>query len=124
MMGLPPSALVIEDDPDINTLLCLLLTQAGFQVQAAADGDTGIALAQELTPDVVTVDLNMPGIGGVETIHRIRSITAGHILLISASDDAPAIRAALAAGAGTFIAKPFRAREILSVVRDLAGLGS
>ena len=66
------SALVVDDDPTVGDVVGAYLERAGFDVHRAADGPTALALAASVAPDVVVLDLMLPGIGGLEVCRRLR----------------------------------------------------
>lgn len=104
-------AVVIEDDDVVRELLVDLFESAGFQAFGAANSADGVEAVVEHEPLITTVDINMPGIDGLETTRRVRNRSATHIIVVSAlTDEADAVLA-LSAGADDFVAKPFRARE-------------
>ncbi|WP_308122989.1 response regulator transcription factor [Microbacterium marinilacus] len=105
-------AVVIEDDPDIRALLAAVLTQAGFDVHAAATGADGVALVTEHDPVVTTLDLSMPGIDGFETARRVRDVSSTYLVIVSALSDEIDVLQGLQAGADDYIVKPFRPREL------------
>lgn len=112
------TALIIDDDPDLRELLRLLLEDLGFSVELAANANDGFARAQRLEPDLVVVDLNLPGLPGNAASFRLRAHGyLGPILAISAQTDAEAKRAALAAGANLFLPKPIQIEAFVRAVR-------
>lgn len=105
-------AVVIEDDDDIAMLLRISLTSAGFTVSRAADGAQGIDVVRSVKPEVITLDVGLPGIDGLETTRRIRSFSDAHIIMLTARDDEADILLGLEAGADDYMSKPFRPREL------------
>jgi DNA-binding response OmpR family regulator len=107
----PSTAVVIEDDEIVRELLVDILDGAGLHTIAVDNGADGVRAAVEHNPLITTVDINMPGIDGLEATRRIRARSSTHIIVVSAlTDEADAVLA-LSAGADDFVAKPFRARE-------------
>lgn len=105
------AAVIIEDDDVVRQLLVDLFSSAGFRAIGAADGASGVRAVVTHNPLITTVDINMPGIDGLETTRRVRDRSNTHIIVVSAlTDEADAVLA-LSAGADDFVAKPFRARE-------------
>ena len=105
------AAVVIEDDDVVRDLLVDIFQSAGFRAFGAASGAEGIEAVAVHEPLITTVDINMPGIDGLETTRRIRDRSSTHIIVVSAlTDEADAVLA-LSSGADDFVAKPFRARE-------------
>ncbi|MDJ0350642.1 response regulator transcription factor [Cryobacterium sp. PH29-G1] len=105
-------AVVIEDDPDIQEVLEAILIEAGFVVHLAGTGAEGVALMQELHPTLTTLDVNMPGMDGFETLKRLRRLSTSSIIMISARFDEIDVVHGLSAGADDFVAKPFRTAEL------------
>ena len=105
------NAVVIEDDEVVRELLVDIFESAGFRAFGAASGAEGIEAVLAHDPLITTVDINMPGIDGLETTRRLRDRSATHIIVVSAlTEEADAVLA-LSAGADDFVAKPFRVRE-------------
>ena len=105
-------AVVIEDDADVGEVIEAILIQAGFDVKLASTGAEGIEFVRVHTPTLTTLDVNMPGMDGFETLKRIRQITASSIIMISACFDEIDVVRGLSAGADDFVAKPFRIGEL------------
>jgi two-component system OmpR family response regulator len=115
------TAVVIDDDPDARLILKVGLSAGGFRVHEAATGAEGVELVRDLDPDLVTLDLETPGISGSEALRRIRAISAAHVILISAAADEADRLLGLAAGADDFMTKPFSPCEIQAHLPDLSG---
>jgi two-component system OmpR family response regulator len=105
-------AAVIEDDDDIRHLLETVLTQAGFQVIAASNGLDGIAAVKQYSPIVTTLDVNMPGMDGFETLRRIREFSETYVVMLTALGEEIDTLHGLESGADDYITKPFRPREL------------
>ena len=105
-------AVIIEDDPDLRSLLEEILVQAGFDTVATANGAEGIRAVQEHYPSIITLDVNMPGMDGFETAKRIRRFSPCYLIMISGRDEEYDTLQGLQAGADDYIAKPFRPREL------------
>lgn len=105
-------AVVIEDDLDMRNLLQGVLRQSGFAVHTASDGREGVAVAREIRPDLVTLDVGLPDIDGFEVLRRIRQFSNAYIVMLTGRTDEPDLLAALQAGADDYITKPFRPREL------------
>ena len=106
------TALVVEDDDDVRQLLRDVLEQAGFSVQTASSGRQGVDLAREHSPVVVTLDIGLPDIDGLEVLRRIRQMTDAYIVMLTGRDDETDTLLALQAGADDYMTKPFRPREL------------
>jgi two-component system KDP operon response regulator KdpE len=109
--------LVIDDEPQILRGLRTNLVARGYDVDTAADGETALDLAARDRPDVVIVDLGLPGIDGIEVIRGLRSWTAVPIIVLSAREQESEKVAALDAGADDYVTKPFGMGELLARVR-------
>jgi len=105
-------AVVIEDDDDIRHLLETVLSQAGFEVTARANGYDGIEAVRAVNPIVVTLDVNMPGIDGFETAKRIRTFSQAYIVMLTALGEEIDTLQGLESGADDYVTKPFRPREL------------
>jgi two-component system OmpR family response regulator len=105
-------AVVIEDDDDIRHLLETVLSQAGFEVTARSNGYDGIEAVRAVSPTVITLDVNMPGIDGFETAKRIRAFSDSYIVMLTALGEEIDTLQGLESGADDYITKPFRPREL------------
>lgn len=108
--------LVVEDDADINRLLCTILTTAGYDVRPAFSGSEALLWAEKYDYDAVLLDLMLPGLSGEEFIRSIRRGKTMPILVLSAKIAVEDRVNVLALGADDFIPKPFDNREVLARV--------
>ena len=104
--------LVVDDDANICELLRLYLTKEGYQVTVANDGEEGLEKFNAVKPDMVLLDVMMPGEDGFAVCRRIRSLTEAPILFLSARTDEAAVLEGLGIGADDFLSKPFRVAEL------------
>ena len=112
--GMPIRALVVDDEASLAELVSLGLRMVGWDVSVAADGDAAIRLARERRPDVLVLDVMMPGIDGVEALGRIRAFAPDvPALFLTARDAVPDRIAGLAAGADDYVTKPFSLEEVM-----------
>jgi two-component system KDP operon response regulator KdpE len=109
--------LVVDDEPQILRGLRTNLVARGYEVHTAADGETALDLAARDRPDVVILDLGLPGIDGIEVIRGLRAWSAMPIIVLSAREQEPDKVAALDAGADDFVTKPFGMGELLARLR-------
>ena len=117
----PVRVLLADDDGDIRDLVSFKLTGAGYSVDAVNDGSAAWAAVQADPPDLVVLDVQMPGMSGVEVLRRIREVNAQvPVVLLSARSRDSDVEAGLAAGATDYLVKPFSPRELLRRVQDLA----
>jgi len=118
--------LVIEDDAAIRKLLSTRLTERGFEAIEAADGETGLQLAEQRDPDLVLLDLHLPGIDGFTVLHRLKHTpsTAGTPVIAVTGDEDLLLGArarVLALGASDFVEKPFHMDALMDEIRALTG---
>lgn len=113
------TVLVVEDDPTINQALTDRFAAEGFTVARAVDGPGALAQAERHTPDVVVLDLMLPGLDGLEVCRRLQAQRPVPILMLTAKTDETDILVGLAAGADDYVTKPFRMREVVARVQAL-----
>ena len=109
-------ALVVEDDANIAELLRLYLTKDGFDVMIAADGNKGEADFDLFQPDVVLLDLMLPGKDGWEVCRTIRSKSSTPIIMLTAKGETNDKVAGLEMGADDYVTKPFEVKELIARV--------
>ncbi|HEY4693578.1 MAG TPA: response regulator transcription factor [Bellilinea sp.] len=111
--------LIIEDDEAIVRVLRRSLAYEGYTVDAANDGETGLALARDAHPDLVVLDWMLPGMDGLEVCQRLRGGGNIPILMLTAKDTVQDRVQGLDAGADDYMVKPFQLDELLARVRAL-----
>ncbi len=111
--------LIIEDDEGIVKVLRRGLAYEGYQVDAAFDGESGLALARDQHPDVVILDWMLPGMDGLEVCQRLRAGGSVPVLMLTAKDTVQDRVQGLDAGADDYMVKPFDLDELLARVRAL-----
>lgn len=111
--------LVIEDDSKIADLLRRGLIYEGYEVEVAMDGERGLMAARDTPPDLVLLDLMLPGLDGLTVCKRLRSASDLPILILTAKESVPDRVAGLDAGADDYLVKPFNFDELLARVRAL-----
>lgn len=109
--------LVIEDDPMILDALGYSLAQEGFQVISATDGREGLRLAQSAQPDLVLLDLMLPGLSGLEVCREVRKTSSVPILMVTAKGEETDRVVGLELGADDYILKPYSTRELVARIR-------
>ena len=109
--------LIIEDDRHIAELVRLYLQREGHDVRIAGDGREGLRLFGEDEPDLVLLDLMLPGLHGRDVCRAIRTRSATPVLMLTALDDERDVVAGLDLGADDYITKPFKPRELVARVR-------
>lgn len=117
--------LVVEDDAAVRRMLERSLGAEGFAVTAAADGGAALALAEAAAPDLVVLDVAMPGLSGFEVCRRLRAkgLTGG-VLMLTARDSVEDRVRGLEAGADDYVVKPFAIAEVVARLRALTRRGS
>jgi DNA-binding response OmpR family regulator len=111
--------LVIDDDPGMTELLCLLLKPATSEVYIANTGQDGLALMQAYSPDIIVLDLMMPEMDGYEVCQSIRSNSKVPILILSALDMPGMVSKALDAGADDYLIKPVTSSILIAHLNNL-----
>ena len=111
--------LVIEDEERIREFLKRGLSFEGYQVETAADGQTGLDLAREEPPDLVLLDLRLPGMDGLEVCRRLRAASEVPILMLTAKETIEDRVVGLDAGADDYLVKPFAFDELMARMRAL-----
>jgi DNA-binding response OmpR family regulator len=111
--------LVVEDDPSISRLVASYLEQEGFTVDVAADGETGVDLARARRPDVIVLDLMLPGMDGIEVCRRIRTFSEAYIIMLTARTEEIDRLIGLSVGADDYLGKPFSPRELVARVKAM-----
>ncbi len=111
--------LIIDDDVRLSTMLADYLKQEGLVVGCARDGESGLQKLSREPPDIVVLDLMMPGIDGLETCRRIRARHDLPILMLTAKGDETDRIVGLEMGADDYLPKPFNARELLARIKAI-----
>lgn len=113
------SILVVEDDDKIARSIARYLEIEGFRVDRVADGNGAVTAIQQLPPDLVVLDLMLPGLDGIEVCASVRPKYAGAILMLTASDDETDELMALKTGIDDFVSKPVRLPVLLARINAL-----
>ena len=114
-----PKVLVVEDERVINDAVADRLRAEGFAVEQAYDGPGAVDRYAATRPDLVVLDVMLPGFDGLEVCRRIQAQVAVPVLMLTARDDEADILVGLAVGADDYLTKPFRMRELVARVRAL-----
>ncbi len=107
-----PKALVIEDAADVSLLLRETLRRAGFDASIAETGSQGLKMADDLQPDLITLDLMLPDLDGMEVCRRLRTVTNAYIIMLTARVEEADRLMGLEMGADDYMVKPFSPREL------------
>ena len=116
---MPVTILVIEDEAAIQHVVRTYLESAGYSVRIATSGDEGLALAHQLRPDLVILDLMLPGMDGIEVTARLRQDSDVYILMLTARSEEMDRVAGLRMGADDYLTKPFSPRELVARVEAI-----
>lgn len=114
--------LVIDDEENIIEFIRLGLRYEGFQVESASDGEQGVTTAQRINPDLIILDIMMPGIDGLEVCRRLRANPTTRdipVLMLTAKDEVRDRIAGLRTGADDYLTKPFDFDELLERIRAI-----
>lgn len=109
--------LVVDDEPQIRRIMRTTLTGAGYEVEDAKTGEEAVEKVRTFRPDLVLLDINMPGMGGMETCRELRADTNIAIIMLTVRNTEKDKVEALDAGADDFVAKPFSTPELLARIR-------
>jgi two-component system phosphate regulon response regulator PhoB len=104
---------VIEDEEPIAAAVAARLRSEGFEVEVAADGPSGVALVERTRPDLVVLDLMLPGFDGLEVCRRIQKDRPVPVLMLTARDSETDLLVGLAVGADDYLTKPFSPQELV-----------
>jgi DNA-binding response OmpR family regulator len=111
--------LVVDDEPSILDIITAYLKREGFAVVTAADGLAALASAQRVRPDLVILDLMLPGLDGIEVCRRLRAESDVPIIMLTARADETDKLVGLGIGADDYVTKPFSARELVARVKTV-----
>jgi two-component system KDP operon response regulator KdpE len=109
--------LVVDDDPQIRRVMRVTLTGQGYEVDDAKSGDAAVEKLRDAKFDLVLLDMNMPGLSGLDTCREIRSHSEVAIIMLTVRDSEDDKVAALDAGADDYVTKPYNAPELLARIR-------
>jgi two-component system, OmpR family, KDP operon response regulator KdpE len=112
-----PRILIVDDEPEIRRALTVGLNDRGYRTTAVATGEDAITAVEQSRPDVILLDLGMPGIGGLEAARRIRERWPVPIIVLSVMGEEKDKVSALDAGADDYLTKPFGMEELLARIR-------
>ena len=112
-------ALVVDDEPSLVRAVVGYLERDGFDVQSASDGEHALRIARQDNPDVVVLDLMLPGIDGVEVCRVLRTFSDAYVIMLTARADEIDKLIGLAVGADDYLTKPFSPRELVARIRTM-----
>jgi DNA-binding response OmpR family regulator len=114
-----PRILVVDDEAPIRELVRGYLEREGFEVEAATDGLAAVDAARASAPDVIVLDVMLPGLDGIEVCRRIRTFSDAYVLMLTARGEEIDRIVGLTVGADDYLVKPFSPRELVARVRAL-----
>jgi len=112
-----PNIMVVDDNQEMLRMLKRTLELEGYDVATAADGSSALALLEEWKPDLVILDIMMPGLDGFQVLDLIRQRSNIPVIMLTARREVTTLRDALALGADDYVRKPFATRELVARVR-------
>lgn len=115
----PIRILVIDDEEPIGELVRGYLEREGWSVTVATDGDAGLQHAIDDRPDVVVLDLMLPGLDGIEVCRRLRTVSDAYVVMLTAKSEEVDKLVGLAIGADDYMTKPFSPRELVGRIRAM-----
>lgn len=118
-----PRVLVVDDEPKIRTLLRGYLENDGFSVREAGTGEEALTVASSWTPDVIVLDVRLPGMDGFDVLAEIRRSSDVYVLMLTARAEEVDTLLGLRLGADDYVTKPFSPRELVARVKALLRRG-
>jgi two-component system response regulator MtrA len=112
-----PRVLVVDDDAALAEMLTLVLRNEGFSSQVVLRGDEAMAAFRSFRPDVVLLDLMLPGRDGIDVCQEIRAESGVPIVMLTARSDTVDVVVGLESGADDYVAKPFKPKELIARIR-------
>ncbi len=109
--------LVVDDDPALAEMLGIVLRSEGFDAAFVGDGGAALAAFHEMRPDVVLLDLMLPGMSGIDVCRAIRTESGVPIVMLTAKSDTVDVVLGLESGADDYVVKPFKPKELVARVR-------
>lgn len=109
--------LVVDDEPSILKLVSAYLEPEGYEVHTAADGDAGLKAARAFKPDLIVLDVMLPGMDGIELLTRLRRDSDAYVIMLTAKTEETDKIVGLSVGADDYVTKPFSPRELVARVK-------
>ncbi|MDF0529043.1 MtrAB system response regulator MtrA [Tsukamurella sp. 8F] len=117
MDGMNPRILVIDDDPALAEMLTIVLRNEGFESMVVGDGTQALSAARDFRPDLVLLDLMLPGMNGIDVCRVLRADSSVPIVMLTAKSDTVDVVLGLESGADDYVIKPFKPKELVARVR-------
>ena len=112
-------AMVVEDEVPLATLLASYLERADFEVTATHDGNEAVRTAREVDPDVIVLDLGLPGLDGIEVCRQVRVFSDAYVVMLTARSEEVDTLIGLSVGADDYLTKPFSPRELMARIQAM-----
>ncbi len=112
-------ALVVEDEAPLASLIGTYFEREGFETSITGDGLQAVELAREFDPDVIVLDLGLPGLDGVEACRQVRTFSDAYVVMVTARTDEVDTLIGLSVGADDYVTKPFSPRELMARVQAM-----
>jgi DNA-binding response OmpR family regulator len=109
--------LVVDDEPLMVTLVEKILVEEGYKVITAGDGVYAMSLVREYNPDLILMDIRMPGPDGILTLQRLRDISQVPVIMVTGMGGDELVEQSIDSGADDFIRKPFKPKELVARVK-------
>ena len=109
--------LIIDDEPSIVNLVQAYLKPEGYQVYTAADGNAGLKAARAFKPDIIVLDVMLPGMDGIELLSRLRRESQVYVIMLTARTEETDKIVGLSVGADDYVTKPFSPRELVARIK-------
>ena len=114
---IPPKILVVDDEPSIANLVVSYLRKEGYEVYSAADGPGGLKAARSYRPDLIVLDIMLPGMDGLEVLRQLRSESNVYVILLTAKTEEFDQVLGLSVGADDYVTKPFSPRALTARIK-------
>lgn len=112
-----PKILIIDDEPSIINLVSAYLRPEGYEVHTAGDGPAGLKTARSLNPDLIVLDIMLPGLDGIELLSQLRRESDVYVILLTAKTEETDKIIGLSVGADDYLTKPFSPRELVARIK-------
>lgn len=112
-------AMVVEDESELADLVASYLRRDGFEVTTSHDGAEAVSVAREVDPDVIVLDLGLPGMDGIEVCRQVRTFSDAYVVMLTARSDEIDTLIGLSVGADDYLAKPFSPRELMARIQAM-----
>jgi DNA-binding response OmpR family regulator len=112
-------ALVVDDEAALAEVIASYLAREGFEVHVAVDGTAALSMAREVDPDLVVLDIGLPGVDGIEVCRQLRLFSDAYVIMLTARDTEIDTVVGLSVGADDYVTKPFSPRELMARMRAM-----